>query len=100
MVERRIPNPMVGGSSPSCPARIQRETKMAKEKTKTNIIEGTKQFINEVLMELKKVNWTPRKQLFQATRIVILGTFLLAIYLFLVDTTFSAVLKWFLELRL
>jgi preprotein translocase SecE subunit len=73
---------------------------MAKEKTKTNIIEGTKQFINEVLMELKKVNWTPRKQLFQATRIVILGTFLLAIYLFLVDTTFSAVLKWFLELRL
>ena len=23
MVERRIPNPMVGGSNPSCPARFE-----------------------------------------------------------------------------
>lgn len=23
MVERRIPNPMVGGSSPSCPAKFE-----------------------------------------------------------------------------
>ena len=71
---------------------------MAKEKA--NIIESTKKFIEEVIAELQKVNWTPRKQLFQATRIVILGTFMLAIYLFVADTAFSAVLKWFLELRL
>jgi len=69
-------------------------------KEKTNIIENSKRFISEVLTELQKVNWTPRKQLIQATRVVILGTFLLAIYLFLADTTFSAVLKWFLELKL
>ncbi|RLD10294.1 MAG: preprotein translocase subunit SecE [Chlamydiae bacterium] len=88
---------MVGGSSPSCPARIQRE-KMAKEKI--NIVERSKMFINEVWLELQKVNWTPRRQLIQATRVVIAGTFVLAIYLFLTDTAFSAVLKWFLELRL
>jgi len=73
---------------------------MAKEKAKINIVESSKKFINEVMIELQKVNWTPRKQLIQATRVVILGTFLLAIYLFLADTAFSAVLKYFLELRL
>lgn len=91
---------MVGGSSPSCPARIQQERKMAKEKNNVNIINRSKTFINEVWLELQKVNWTPRRQLFQATRVVIAGTFVLAIYLFLTDTTFSAILQWFLNLRL
>ena len=71
---------------------------MANEKT--NIIDSTKKFVQEVVLELQKVNWTPRKQLIQATRIVIIGTFLLALFLFAADTAFSAVLKWFLELRL
>jgi len=71
---------------------------MAEEKI--NILDRSKKFINEVLSELQKVNWTPRRQLIQATRVVILGTFVLAIYLFLTDTASSAVLQWFLNLRL
>ena len=73
---------------------------MAKEKAKMNLIDSSKKFINEVWIELQKVNWTPRKQLIQATRVVIIGTFILAIYLFMADTAFSAVLQWFLKLRL
>ena len=73
---------------------------MAKEKNNVNIVDRSKMFINEVWLELQKVNWTPRRQLFQATKVVIAGTFILAIYLFLTDTAFSAILQWFLNLRL
>lgn len=66
----------------------------------TNIIERSRQFLLEVWQELLKVNWTSRRQLWQATKVVILGSIVLAIYLFLVDTLFSAILRWFLELRL
>ena len=59
-----------------------------------------RQFLEEVWLELKKVNWSSREQLIQTTKVVILSTIIMAIFLFLVDITISAILNWFLSLRL
>ncbi len=71
---------------------------MAQERT--NIIQSSLQFLKEVWQELTKVNWTSREQLWQSTRVVIIGAVVMAIYLGLMDFASSMVLNWFLELRL
>ena len=71
---------------------------MAQEKL--NIIQHTRQFLHEVVEELKKVNWSTRAQIIQSTKVVIISAFIMALYLGSVDFVFSAILKWFLELRL
>jgi preprotein translocase SecE subunit len=65
-----------------------------------NVMQRTEQFFKEVWHELQKVNWTSWEQLKQSTRVVILGAALMAVYLGLADMLFSAILKWFLEVRL
>jgi preprotein translocase SecE subunit len=65
-----------------------------------NIVQRTEQFLQQVWQELTKVNWTSREQLKQSTRVVIVGAALMAVYLGLADVLFSAVLKWFLDVRL
>jgi preprotein translocase subunit SecE len=71
---------------------------MAQEKQ--NIIQHTRRFLREVVEELKKVNWSTRAQITQSTKVVILSAFVMALYLGSVDFVFSAILKWFLDLRL
>jgi preprotein translocase subunit SecE len=44
--------------------------------------------------EMKKVNWTSRKELFGSTRIVILFMFLIAVVLFLYDLLFHTFFWW------
>jgi len=65
-----------------------------------SLLVAIKQFFREVWQELNKVNWSSRQQLVQSTKVVILGAFVIAIYLGAVDFVFSAVLTWFLELKL
>lgn len=64
-----------------------------------NIAKRAQQFVKEVWAELLKVNWTTREQLKQATKVVIVSSLVLGIYLGAVDIVFSAILKWFLEMR-
>lgn len=64
-----------------------------------NIAKRAQQFVKEVWEELLKVNWTTREQLKQATKVVIVSSLVLGIYLGAVDFVFSAILKWFLEMR-
>jgi len=49
--------------------------------------------------EMKKVNWTSRKEIIAATKVVILVTFLTAMALFLVDYGFMTFFKWIGVLR-
>ncbi len=65
-----------------------------------NILGQTRQFLSEVWLELNKVNWSTREQLWQTTKVVIISTVVMAMFLFLVDITISAILNWFLSLRL
>lgn len=64
-----------------------------------NPLQRAQAFVRDVWDEMKKVNWTSRTQLKQATKVVLVSTILMAIFLGSVDVLSSAVLAWFLELK-
>ena len=53
------------------------------------MIGKVQKFISEVLAEMKKVSWTTRKELVDSTLIVIFSSFLLGIFVGVIDYTFS-----------
>jgi len=53
------------------------------------MINKIRKFISEVLAEMKKVSWTTRRELVDSTLIVILSSFLLGIFVGIVDFAFS-----------
>ena len=48
-----------------------------------------RKFLGEVLAEMKKVSWTTRRELVDSTLIVILSSFLLGIFVGIIDYSFS-----------
>ena len=46
-------------------------------------------FIGEVLAEMKKVSWTTRRELVDSTLVVIFSSFLLGIFVGVIDFAFS-----------
>jgi preprotein translocase subunit SecE len=64
-----------------------------------NPLQRLQAFVRDVWDEMKKVNWTSRTQLKQATKVVLVSMILMAIFLGSVDVLSSAVLAWFLELK-
>ena len=53
------------------------------------MIAKIKKFIGEVLAEMRKVSWTTRRELVDSTLIVILSSFLLGIFVGVIDFAFS-----------
>ena len=53
------------------------------------MIANIQKFIGEVFVEMKKVSWTTRRELVDSTLIVILSSFLLGIFVGIIDYTFS-----------
>jgi len=53
------------------------------------MIEKIRKFIGEVIAEMKKVSWTTRKELVDSTLIVIFSSFLLGIFVGIIDFAFS-----------
>ena len=53
------------------------------------MIDKIRKFIGEVLAEMKKVSWTTRRELVDSTLIVILSSFLLGIFVGVIDFAFS-----------
>ena len=53
------------------------------------MIAKIKKFIGEVLAEMKKVSWTTRRELVDSTLIVILSSFLLGLFVGVIDFVFS-----------
>ena len=47
----------------------------------------------EVFQELKKVTWPTRQELLQATAVVIITTFIIAIFVAMVDAVISLVMR-------
>jgi preprotein translocase subunit SecE len=69
---------------------------MADEK---NFLERTKDYFNELKLEMRKVTWPNRKQVEGTTAVVIISVFAFAAYFAVVDKVLSAgisgVLKFF-----
>ena len=53
------------------------------------MIANIRKFIGEVYVEMKKVSWTTRRELVDSTLIVILSSFLLGLFVGVIDYTFS-----------
>ena len=51
-------------------------------------IESIKKFINEVVIEMKKVSWSTRKELIRSTKVVIFSVIVLGVFLFMADVMF------------
>ena len=58
-----------------------------------NIAKKPVQFLKEVRAELGKVSWSTRQELIGATSVVIVTTFLMAVFIGVVDLALSKVLS-------
>jgi len=59
--------------------------------------EGVKQFLREVKTELKKVTWPSRKDTLSGTAVVLVAVFIIALFLGVVDSGLSALIKELLK---
>ena len=60
-------------------------------------IEITKQFLREVKQELKKVTWPSRKDALSGTAVVLVAVFVIAIFLGIVDSGLSSLVRELLK---
>ncbi len=59
--------------------------------------ESAKQFLREVKTELKKVTWPSRKDTLSGTIVVLVAVFIIAIFLGIVDSGLSKLIKELLK---
>jgi len=59
--------------------------------------ESVKQFLREVKTELKKVTWPSRKDTLSGTAVVLVAVFIIAIFLGIVDSGLSNLIKALLK---
>ena len=71
----RTPNPGVGGSSPSRPAR----------KRSGDMVKKISNYFSEVRQELSKVSWPSREELYGSVVVVVVLCLILSIFVYSVD---------------
>ena len=81
---------MTAGSTPAAPARFMANLVDSREK---NMNKAAK-FINEVKLELKKVSWSTRRELINATIVVIVSVAILAVFIGLCDLVWSNLINF------
>jgi len=59
--------------------------------------EDAKQFLREVRTELKKVTWPSRKDALSGTAVVLVAVFIIALFLGIVDSGLSGLIKELLK---
>ena len=57
------------------------------------MMERIKLFISETRTELKKVTWPTREELKESTRVVIVSTFIVTIFVGIVDQVLSRIIR-------
>jgi preprotein translocase subunit SecE len=63
-----------------------------------NWIESTRDYINELKLEMRRVSWPNRKQVESTTAVVIFSVFAFAAYFFVVDSILSKAVAAILDL--
>lgn len=66
-----------------------------------NLWVRVRDYVDDVRIEMRKVTWPSKQEIYGTTVMVIITTFLFAFYFYLCDETFSRLvskaLKWFLH---
>ena len=57
------------------------------------MLDRVKNYLVETKIEMKKVTWPTRNELKDATRVVILATFLLTVFIGIIDQILSGIIK-------
>ena len=57
------------------------------------MLDRIKNYLVETKVEMKKVTWPTRNELKDATRVVILATFLLTVFIDIIDQILSGIIK-------
>ena len=60
---------------------------------KKNWLQATKDYVNELKLEMRRVSWPNRKQVENTTAVVIVSVFLFAGYFAIVDSVLQAGVK-------
>jgi preprotein translocase subunit SecE len=60
---------------------------------KKNWVQSTKDYVNELKLEMRRVTWPNRKQVESTTAVVIISVFLFAGYFAVVDSVLQAGVK-------
>lgn len=68
------------------------------ETTKKSFFSRMKKFFKETKSELKKVTWPDKKTVKKNTGVVLVFIILVAIFLFLCDSVFSALTRLFIDI--
>ena len=66
---------------------------MAEEK---NWLQSTKEYVNDLRLEMRRVTWPNRKQVESTTAVVIFAVFAFAAYFFVVDSVLARGIRWIL----
>jgi preprotein translocase subunit SecE len=61
------------------------------------IVQRINAFLQSAWIESKKVTWPSREELIESTRVVVVASLFLMIYLFVVDRALTFVLNFFLK---
>jgi preprotein translocase subunit SecE len=69
---------------------------VAIRKRQVSIVQSTNSFLQSAWVESKKVTWPSREELMESTRVVVVASFVLMLYLFLVDRVLTIVLGVFM----
>jgi len=62
-----------------------------------NWVQSTKDYVNELKLEMRRVTWPNRKQVQGTTAVVIFAVFAFAAYFAVIDNVLSAGVKGFLR---
>ena len=101
LVEQRIPNPQVAGSTPVCPAQHQAmipalsrfwQTRYHVQSNKA-MFSRIRQFFIDVQAEFKRIQWATRERTIRQTSIVVLVSLIIAIYLGVADLGLSNLMQ-------
>jgi len=60
-----------------------------------SIVQRSNAFLQSAWIESKKVTWPTRPELIESTRVVVVATFIVMIYLFVVDRALTLFLGFF-----
>jgi preprotein translocase subunit SecE len=63
-----------------------------------NWFDGTKDYVNDLRLEMRRVTWPNRKQVESTTAVVIFAVFAFAGYFFVVDSLLARGIRWVLAL--
>ena len=62
-----------------------------------SVITRLNEFLQSAMVESKKVTWPSRQELVESTQVVIVATFIVMIFLFVVDRSFQFLLGLFMR---